>query len=134
MPSLLDPLRVGWCPLGIQSPGLLGVPLCPCLIVGTKLVARGESSANEWLNLFENSRAFSVLPVVTTLHLTVRRRWKVIAPACGLLGFHLALLKHRFVVKHGFFVESFTGRVVSLRTSVSRTPWHSLCPFPLVRS
>ena len=78
MPSLLDPLRVGWCPLGIQSPGLLGVPLCPCLIVGTKLVARGESSANEWLNLFENSRAFSVLPVVTTLHLTVRRRWKVI--------------------------------------------------------
>ena len=115
MGLVLDPVWVVWCPLGIQSLGLLGIPFVLTSLWGTKLVARGESSANEWLNLFENSRAFSVLPIVTTLHLTVRRRWKVIAPACGLLGFHLALLKHRFVVKHGFVVGSFTGRVVSLR-------------------
>ena len=71
--------------------------------------------------MFENTRAASVLPVVNTSPLTVRRRWKEMTPACVLLGFLLAL------VKHGFSVGSCTGRVVSVRNSISRTPWHSLC-------
>ena len=112
---MLDPLRVGWGPLGIQSLGLLGILYVLASLWGAKLVARGESSSKEWLNLFENSRACSVLPVITTLPLTVRRRWKVMTPACGFLGFRLAL------VKRGFGVGSFTGRVGSLRNSISRT-------------
>ena len=87
MASLLDPAWVVWCPLGIKSLGLLGIPFVLASMLGTKLVARGESSANELLNLFENSWASSVLPVVTTLHLTDKRRWKVMTPACGLLCF-----------------------------------------------
>ena len=98
MASVLDPVRVGWCPLGIQSLGLLGIPFVLASLWGAKLVARGESFAEECLNLFENARAASVLPVVTTSPLTVRRCWKVMTPACGLLGFLLALVKHGFGV------------------------------------
>ena len=115
MASVLDPVRVGWCPLGIQSLGLLGIPFVLASLWGAKLVARGESSAKECLNLFENARAASVLPVVTTSPLTVRRRWKVMTPACGLLGFLLALVKHGFGVG-----PSMTGRVAVILSEVDQ--------------
>ena len=129
MASGLDPVRVVWYPLGIQYLGLVGILFVIASLWGTKLVARGESSAKEYLNLYENSRAATVLLGVTTSPLTDRRRWKVMTPACGFLGFRLAL------VKRGFGVGSFTGRVGSLRNSISKdSPWHSLCPFLLVGS
>ena len=73
------------------------------------------------MNLFKNNQEALVLPVVTTSPLTVRRRWKEMTPDCVLLGFLLAL------VKQGFGVGSCTDRVVSVRNSICRTPWHSLC-------
>ena len=91
-----------------------------------KLVARGESSAKECLNMFENARSASVSLGVTTSALTVRRRWKVMTTGLWSPRFLLALLKH------GFGVGSCMGSVVFLRNSVSRTPWDSLCPYLLV--
>ena len=100
--------------------------LCPCLLVGSLTRRTGESSAEECLNLFENTRGALVLAVDTTSPLMVRRRWKLMAPACGLLSFILAL------VKYGFGVGCCTGRVVSLRNPIGKTPWHSFCPCLLV--
>ena len=96
---------VGWCHLGIQSLGLIGILFVLAFLWGAKLVARGESPVKECLNLFEISQAAIVLLGVATSPLTVRRRWKVMTPACGHPGFLLAL------VKHGFGVGSCTGRV-----------------------
>ena len=89
MASVLDPVWVGWCPLGIQSLGLIGIIFVLAFLWEAKLVARGESSAMECLNLFENSKAALVLQGVATSPLTVKWRWKVMTPACGLLGFLL---------------------------------------------
>ena len=73
------------------------------------LVARGESSVKECLNMFENARSASVSPGVTTSALTVRRRWKVMTTGLWPPWFLFAL------VKHGFAVGSCMGSVVSLR-------------------
>ena len=70
MASGLDPVRVVWYPLGIQYLGLVGILFVIASLWGTKLVARGESSAKEYLNLYENSRAATVLLGVTTSPLT----------------------------------------------------------------
>ena len=95
--------------------------LCAYLFVGSLTRRRGESSAEDCLTLFKNNQEALVLPVVTTSPLTVRRRWKKMTQDCVLLGFLLAL------VKQGFGVGSCTDRLVSVRYSISRTPWHSLC-------
>ena len=113
----MDPVGVGWCPLGIQSLGLLGNPFelvnhgfgvgsSRGRVVslrnsisrtlwqsfwGAKRVARRESLAEKGLNLFEKTRTASVLPVVITSHLTVRRSWKLMRSASGLLDLLLAL-------------------------------------------
>ena len=90
MASVLDPVWLGWCPSVIKSLGLLGIPFVLASLWGAKLVAKGESSAKGCLNLFKNTPATSVLPVVTDWHLTVRRPWKVMTPAFGQLDFLLA--------------------------------------------
>ena len=90
MVSVLDVVRVGWCPLGIQSLGFPNLPFVLYSLWGSLTRHKGEFSAEECLKLFENTQ--------------------------------------------GFGVGSCTGRLVFLRNSISRTPWHSLCPCLLVGS
>ena len=40
MDSVLDPARIGWCPLGIQSLGLVGILLINASLWGAKLILR----------------------------------------------------------------------------------------------